>query len=526
MRLQNTVAGVAFLLLAGCGSPSEQSPQEARESNGGTVVVSNLADIDTPNDLISSGSSLVRDVERLLFLQLARELPGFEDGLPTYEPQLAERWEFSEDGRALTFFLRDARWSDGEPITAQDVVWTHEAQTHPEIAWRSARRKESIERVEAVNARTVRFHFSESYPQQLMDANRGAVLPRHAWAELPFSEWRSNAAWFSDRMIGSGPFVLSEWQPNQQIDLRRNPHYYKTGKPHLDRLVVRIIPEKVNQIQEILGGSIDYVQVVPADQLARLSENSDLEIDAYWGRQFDYVCWNVRHPVFADVRIRRALAMAIDRQAIIDSIYHGYGRVGVTPILSTTWAFDESIDPLPYDPAAARELLTEAGIAPGQLSFELVIQNGVRTYLDASTLIQAHLAKVGVEVVLRPIEFQTWVERVKGHDFEAAIGGWNIPTSLDMSFAFHTEEIGNYNFGSFSNAGLDRTLDEASRESDVGEKRRLLGEVQRILHLEQPYTFLWEIQRLDARSRRVVGAQPNSLTSYFNIDEWRVQEAD
>ena len=528
-RTQLTPLLLAALLA--CSPAVDESPGTGSEPvAGGTVVTTNLTDVDTLNDLISDGSVIARDVERMLFLRLARELDEFENGIPKLEPQLAERWEFSPDGLELTFHLREALWSDGEPITAEDVRWTWEAQTHPAVAWRGAQGKSAIREVEVVDERTVTFHFDRVYPGQLLDANDGSIFPRHVWSSLPFEEWRSNASWFVDRMVGSGPFRLSEWAPNQRIEMVRNEHHYLPDQPLLDRLVIQVIPEKTNQINQLLGGSVDLVQVVPPDQIERIEADSGLAVDAYWGRAFDYLCWNVEREPLDRSDVRRALTLGVDRQSIVDSVYRGYARVGVTSILTTTWAFDASLTPWPYDPAGARELLGAAGYEPGsegilqrqgdRLTLELIVQSGARAHVDAATLIQAHLGRIGVEVELRPLQFQAWLDRVKGNDFDVAIGGWNIPTTLDMTFAFHSDSIGGYNFGAFSNADLDRALDGARLASDIEEKRRYLEQVQGILHREQPYTFLWEPQRVNARSASLRGTRPNALSAYFDVGRW------
>ncbi len=533
MLRERLAAGLLLLCLVACGPAAESPPPASSPQSGGTVVTTVLTDIDTVNDLISSGSSHMRDVERFLFLELALENDDFRTGPSTYEPRLAERWEYSDDGRVLTFHLRAASWSDGTPITAEDVRWTWQAQTDPQVAWRRRSQKELIEDVEVVDARTVRFHFTKTYPDQFEHANIGGILPRHLWSELPFSEWRSAGRWFAEHMASSGPFVLRSWQPNEVLVLERNERYYRQGLPRLDRLVFRIIPEKTGQISQLLGGSIDYVQIVPPDQIERIESHPETAIEAFWGRQFDYLCWNTRHGPLGSAGLRRALTHAVDRQAIVDSIYRGYAKVGVSAVLSSTWAFDGTLEPWPFDRREAERLLAASGFedADGdrvlerdgeRLELELLVQNGNRVHLDAATLIQAQLADVGVALTMRPVEFQTWVEKVMGGDFEVAIGAWDIPSSLDMTFAFHTSEIGKFNFGGYSDPELDRILEAASSAADVDEKRRLLHQVQAALHRDQPYTFLWEPQKLDARHRRVRGNRPNALTSFYNIDEWWV----
>lgn len=523
-------AGLGALAVLACAAPE---PTEAPREQ--SLVFTNLVDITSINDLTRDGSIIGREIERFLFLQLVKEGVDPETRRPSWHPQLAESWEFSGDRRTLTFHLREASWSDGAPITAEDVRWTWEGQVHPEIAWRAARTKEKISDVEIIDPRTVRFHFEETYPDQLEDANTGVILPKHAWGARDFSEWRASGGWFQETIVSSGPFVLERWEPNQQVTMRRNPLYYREGRPKLDRLVLRVVPEKTGQISQLLGGSVDYVQIVPPDQLDRLEEHGDIEIDPYWGRNFDFICWNLLHEPLDDVRVRRALVQAMDRQAILDSIYQGYGRVARTSLLSTTWAAHPTLEPWPFSLKAAREGLESAGYrdsdgdgiierAGKPLTLELLVQNGNRSHLDAATLIQAQLARVGVELELRRVEFKTWLERSKAQEFEATFGIWEIPTSLNIRFAFHSESIGKYNFGSYSNQRLDELVERFEETSDFESRTQILREVQEILHEDQPYAFLWETQKLNARHRKVRDGRPNLLSPFINIDEWWIDD--
>jgi peptide/nickel transport system substrate-binding protein len=513
--------------LAACGEPSDAPPR----STGETLIVTNTVDIDAVNNLISEGATIARDVERLMFLQLVRERPASDAGPATFEPQLAESWEFSEDRLTLTFKLREAVWTDGTPITAENVRWTWTAQIDPAVAWRWAGEKKAVQDVEVVDARTVRFHFSEAYPEQLDDANDGAILPSHVWSELPFSEWRSNGRWFVDHMVSSGPFVLVRSESGQEVVLRRNESYYKEGLPKLERLAVRVVPDKGNQVSQLLGGTVGYLQGLPPAQIERVEANPAAEIDAFWGRALDYVCWNTRLPPFDDPRVRRALTRAIDRQTIIDSVFRGYARRAVSLILSTTWAFNDALEPWPYDPQRAREELEAAGFTDadgdGMLEWqgepfepELLVQAANQVHSDVATLIEVQLERVGIDLKVRPTEFQIWLGQLRDNDFEAAVGQWNTPTSLDPSFAFHTREAGHYNFGHFSNLELDALLDRLKEDVDVEERKRILYEIQEVLHQQQPYTFLWEPQRLNARTGRLRDSRPNELSSFYNIDEW------
>ena len=235
--------------------------------------------------------------------------------------------------------------------------------------------------------------------------------------------------------------------------------------------------------------------------------------------------------------VRRALTHAVDRQQIIDALFAGYARRSTSPILSSAWAHDATIEPWEHDPAEARRLLAAHGFADtdgdGTLerggepfSFELLINAGDRGQTDAATMIQEQLRGLGVEVRLRALEFNTWVERVLSRDFDAAMGGWNIDTSLNVGYAFHSDSIGEggYNFCGYSNPEVDRLIDEANRAVGVEDKRELLHRLQALLHDDQPYTFLWEPQKINARNRRIRDSRPNALSSFYNLAEWWVSD--
>ncbi|MDX1501398.1 MAG: ABC transporter substrate-binding protein [Thermoanaerobaculia bacterium] len=521
----------ALALLAACGG---ETPVEEPVGRTGTVVIARGADVGGVNPLIQRATAVNREIERrVLFEPLLEERVDLASGPPTFDPALAESWSFSDDRLTLTFTLREGlEWSDGAPLTAEDVRWTWQAQIDPHVAWAYATKKERIEDVEVVDPRTVRFHFSDTSGDQLADANEGVVLPRHRWGARPFSEWRSDATWFLDNLATSGPFTLVEWRPNEQLDLARNERYHREGLPRLDRLVFRVIPDKTSQINQLLGGEIDFVEQAPRDEVSRLERSDRVVVDSHWSRQYDYLVWNTRHPLFADPEIRQALTMSIDRQEIIDTLFAGYANLSVSPVLSVAWAFHRGIEPWPYDPQVARLILARKGFTAEEgaealaregeaLSFALLANAGNRVLLDVATMVQEHLRRVGIDARIETREFNTYVEQLQGGDFEAALGAWNIDTSLDLHYAFHTD--GEYNFGRYSSPELDALIDAARATDQIDEKRRLLHEAQEILHREQPYTFLVEPKRINARSSRLRGVRYSVLSSLDFLEEWWVE---
>ena len=497
------------------------------------MLVAASTDMGGVNELLSATGSFTQSVLRLMFLQLLQEQPDFDQHPPTFAPELAEQWAWSADGKILTLSLRqDVRWTNGAPVTAADVEWTWLAQTHEDVAWGHADAKDNIAAVEALDDYTVRVTYHERNVTQLADLNEGVILPRLAWSELPFADWRQNGDWFLDNLVTNGPFALESWDRQQQIVLSRNDDYYLSERPLLDAIVFRIVPQKVSQVGHLLSGEAQFVDHVPASEAARISERHDLEVLTYWASQYNFICWNTTRELFADAEMRRALTMAIDRQALIDALWFGHARVATSPIPSSIWAHNSEIQPWPYDPRAARTIFEDRGwedtdddglldLEGRPLAFELITNTSSAVRVDAAVMIQEQLRRVGIRLEIQRLEFNTLIEISLAHDFDAMLSGWTIDTSLDLDYAFHSESIEDgYNFGGFSDPEVDRLLDEV-RDLDTPEKQgRKLAEIQAILHQRQPYTFLWEPQRLTGTAIRLRDAQPNALDPFFGIDDW------
>src|SRR4029079_5041729 len=193
------------------------------------------------------------------------------------------------------------------------------------------------------------------------DANEGVILPKHVWSQLPFDQWRSRSDWFREHLVTSGPFLLESWTPQQEVVLKRNPRYYIPGLPKLDRVVVRIIPDQGNQVTQLLSGQVDFVPSLLPGDAERVRKSPSLHLVPIWYRSYVAIVWNNSKPLFADRDVRRALTLAIDRRALIDTLWGPSARESYSPIVQDAWAYDTNIHPWPYDPAESRRLLAAKG---------------------------------------------------------------------------------------------------------------------------------------------------------------------
>ncbi len=534
------VAGLGLILLAAaCGGPAERSGGE-RSDGEKTVVVAYSVDMQGVNELTTQSTGVMNAlIYHAWFLQLVDEQPDYEEGPPSFEPRLAKSYEFSDDRLDLTFHLRDdVTWSDGVPVTAEDVRWTWQAQTHPEVAWNSAEAKKRITDVEVVDPHTVRFHFSEAYSAQLLDAVLGVVLPKHAWSELPFSQWRQNNPWFLEHLVVNGPFTLESWEPQQRFVIRRNESYYQPGKPEVDRIVFQIAPDKDSRLAMLRSGQAHLEEFVNPADTAVVEADPGLRLLTHIPRFFFFVQWNVSRPLFATKKVRQALTMGIDRQEIVDSLYYGYADPACSPFPSNLWAHNKELKPWPYDPGRAKQLLAEEGWADTDgdgvldrdgkpFSFELVTNAESQVRVDILVMVQEHLKRIGVDVRTRSMEFNALLVPLSEHDFDAVMGGLAIDTSLNTEYFFHTNGIASsYNWGMYSNPEMDRLIEEANAQIDPLVAKPLYDQMQALLHEEVPLTFLYEQRRPAGVSNKLQGVAPNHISTFWEMIHWRLVDEE
>jgi peptide/nickel transport system substrate-binding protein len=519
-------AGVLVAVHSACPRPSPLRPDD-------TLVMGVLADIQSWNPYLTE-TRFSEDLLALVYPSLAVELADYQEHPPTFRPSLAESWSRSEDGLAIEFVLRnDVVWSDGTPVTADDVVFTFEIQKSPEVAWYASYVKDFIESVEKVDDHIVRFVFNQRYPYQLMDANEGLIIPAHAWRDIPPAEW-SSTSWL-DRVVGAGPYLPSAHTPQQEIVMVANESYGLGPRAAVDTIVWRIVPDQLSLTGQTLNGQFDFVYAVPPEDAEKIAAQPDLRLVSYADRGYTHICWNTTRPGLDNPEVRRALTMAIDRQAIIDIVFLGFAEPSLGPILSGMWAFDPEIERVPFDPDAAAALLADQGWTDSDgdgivdragepFSIELLTNSENRMRQDISVLVAGYLQKIGVAVTPRTVEWGTLLARLDAGEFDGSVNRWVEPTQIDLEDVWHTppEGVPTSNYGRYSNAEVDRLIAEVAANPPLEVQRRIYRRIQALIVADQPYTFLAEGQRLNALHSRVANAVLNDTTPYFNLEQWEL----
>jgi peptide/nickel transport system substrate-binding protein len=463
----------------------------------------------------------------LLFMALTSTNPDFSHG-----PALAKSWEFSKDHLELTFKLRDdVFWTDGVKTTAHDVKFTYERQIDPKIGWSAIKWKEHIKEVVVLDDYTVKYVFKTLYPYQLMDAAVGVILPKHLLEKVPSEEWKSHE--FNRKPVGNGPFKLKEWKAQQFIEVEANDKYWR-GRPPLDRIIFKVIPDQENLVLQLKSGQIDLMEGVPPRFYKDLSKLNTLTAYVYPSRNYSYIGWNLKEPLFQSKKVRHALTMAINRQEIINALFFEFGEVCKGPVSPIIWAFNPNLPAFPFDPAKAKQLLAEEGWKDSdgdgwldkdgkRFEFSIKTNKGNQIREDIAVILQDQLKKVGIKVNLNILEWTIFSGDLNKKNFQASIAGWSVGLKMEMTTIFHTKSIPDkFNFVSYSNPEFDQLNDAASMEMDREKARKMWWRAQELIVDDQPYTFLYIPKQINTLSSRFKNVQMETVGWSYNLEQWWV----
>jgi peptide/nickel transport system substrate-binding protein len=522
------VAGAAILAACGGGGEAgEQADAEGVPADGDMLVVGLTTDLDTMFPPISN-SRTASDVYGHIYWYLMRSEPDFIH----FRPGLADSFSFSEDSLQVTFYIHPGiTWHDGAPFTAEDVVFADGVCRAPEINWSAVSWLDHITDVEAVDSLTVRFTYDERYMYQVVDANVCYPLPKHILGDVPFAEMKDHP--IGRAPVGNGPFRFLSWNPGEEVVIEANPDFV-LGRPHLNRIAFRIIPEATNLATQIQNGDVDlWPQFTPPSFYPQFNSDPDLVVHSYPGRSYTYLAWNTQDPLFQDQRVRQALTLATNRAEIVEALLYGQGQVGTQPLISTIWAHDPTIEPYPFDADSAMALLEAAGWTDAdgdgirekdgrKLSFAMKTNTDNRMRVDIVTVLQQQFKAVGAEVRPDPLEFNTFIEELLAKDFQAAVAGWSVGIKAELQPTFGEGEL--FNFVSADDPELQRLIIEAELTRDMDAAKVLWSQAQRIIVDEAYYTFLFQLNDLHAIDRRFQNVDMNAYGWGFNIEEWYVPE--
>src|SRR6059036_3107086 len=405
-------------------------------------------------------------------------------------PLLAESWEVSKDGLTWTFKLKKGvKWHDGKPFTARDVAFTFYSVLDPKVttphrayfdalagfpeltAKDNPKKPEelAVRPIEVVDDHTVRFRLrypSGSFLAVLVNPRAG-IVPEHILKGADL-----NTAEFNRRLIGTGPFKLVEWRRGERLVMEANTEYHG-GRPALDHLIFRIIPDSVVLLQELRAGGVDFIENPPLTEVARLKQTPTLKVLVADNTSYTYFGWRQDLAPFTDVRVRRALYHAIDVPSIVREALQA--EAGFKP--------------------GADGVLTKDG---KRFSFSVRHDQANQSVKDTAVIVQEFLKRVGVEAHLEPLDWPTFVKKLFASDFEGIVVGWTNHHDPDP-FAYtiwHSSQWRLRNFAHYKNARVDEALEAARRTANTAERKKHYAELSKLLMEDAPYVFLYFPQQV------------------------------
>lgn len=504
------------------GKYDQDSSSEIK--NGGTIVIGITGDVDSFNPLFGESVS-AQEITHMLLLGLADLNDKSE-----FAPEIATHWQHSDDFLKLTYFLRkDAKWSDGMPITAEDVKFTFDLLRDPKVASPRQGYTEYIKNVVVVDSHTVSFEFTEAYPAQIFDT-AGEVLPKHILENADRASLRNHE--FGRQPISSGPFKLAKWESQQYIELVPNENYFGE-KPLLDKVIFKIVPDNANLLIQLESGEVDMVSGIPPSEINRLKKNNtNIDIHQVSGRMYYYIGYNEKNELFKSANVRRALTQAINRDKIIEGILYGFGSKCLGPLPPiVSWAYNEDVQEIPYDLNIARETLKAEGWIDSdgdgtidkdgkKFEFSLMVNTGNQVKSDIAVVVQSQFEAVGIKMNIQTFEWNNFLDHIQNRDFDASIGGLSSSYYIDPTPVFHSSATNMFNSVSYSNPEVDRLIESGRQEMDQTKAAKTWKKFQELVYYDQPYTFLFWKDTAVGVNNKFKNVTPIALSSVYNIEKW------
>lgn len=521
MRKLATLLFAAAFLLGGCTREKPLPPAQTTTTTttaaapappvpraGGRLIRRLESDPSTLNYVLQGTED-----ERQVLQYIYDPLIDFDQNLNPIAGTAA-RWEILDGGKTYVLHIDPrAVFSDGTPVTAADVVFTLstilDQQSMQFASWFDGLDREQTR---AVDEKTARIVFREARVTQLFAFNIG-VLPQHIYGKGNFKKNRA--------VIGNGPYVLARRQTGRSILVERNAKYWREA-PLIDSVLFRVIGDDNVAWSALQRGDI-HVTRVNNDTWFRVKDEpavtAKIAFHDVYPLAYNAVPWNLKDPLFQDVRVRRALAMSYDRQAIIDQLYHGHARAISGPFTPDSWANNPAVNPIERNAEAAKGLLASAGWRDTNgdgildrdgkpFSFNMLISAGSKPSADQSQIYQDALRRIGVEMSITTLDGAAYFDRILQGNYQAALMSWSIDPDPDPYSLFHSSQKppDGLNIVGYQNAEVDHLLERGRTEFDRGRRVEIYHQLHEILSADQPYLWMMQVGfkwAVDKRVQRV-----------------------
>jgi peptide/nickel transport system substrate-binding protein len=442
---------------------------------GGTLTVAMINDSKSLDPTFQ-----VNFTERQPLYMIFNTLVGLNPDF-TIKPELAERWETSADGKTLTLFLRSGiKFHDGTVFDAAAAKWNLERRIDPKVNSPSRQQlNEVLDAIETQGTDTLVLHLKSVAPSLLgMLAQREGFMISPASAEKYGENLGQNP-------VGTGPFIFRSWTPNQQIVVERNPDYWEPGKPYLDKVVFMLISNSAVAVPRLLTKEADFVSGLTPLDIRPIENKSGIKLSPSPGSRWLALQMRVDKPPFDNLKLRQAMAYAIDRKRMIDIIMNGKATIAEGYVPPGLWWYDETVKSYPFDQAKAKALLSELG-AGAQVELTLSTPT-VPIYQQISQLAQEELKAVGLNVTIKPVSTSDWLPQLISGAINFLPTRWTQRPDPDGLFTYLFHSKSSYNTSRYVNLEVDRLLEEACSSSDRDRRVALYKQAQTHMAHDLPF---------------------------------------
>jgi len=426
-------------------------------------------------------------------------------------PGLAERWDVPDPVTYVFHLHPGARFHDGRPLTSRDVKWTFDSLLQGKIRSTKAAVYRYVDHIDATDDATVVFHMKEPDATLLWNLSDGAIgiVPQGSGDEV------------TQHPIGSGPFKFVSAETDRDVVLERNDQYWGE-KAKLARVRFAVVPDETTEALELRKGSgdVEINAYLTPDTVVTLARDPNLVIETGPGTRLAYLGFNLRDPILKDVRVRQAIAFALDRKPMIEYLWRGFAQPARSILPVQSWAYNGNVPAYEHDPVKAKELLDAAGYpAVNGVRFHIAVKSST----DANTrlmfaVMQQQLRDVGIALDIRSFEFATFFSDVQHGAFQMYglrwIGGNEDPDIFE--YAFHSSKFppNGANRDYYSNPKVDALIDRARREIDPKARKPIYADVQSILAEDLPYINLWYLDNVLVHTKRVRNLRLNPAGNF------------
>jgi peptide/nickel transport system substrate-binding protein len=435
-------------------------------------------------------------------------------------PALASSYEFIDNTHLVIKLKKNVLWHDGKKFTADDVIFTYEKINDPKVFTTIKSNFKEVKSLSKIDDYTVEVVYKKPYFKALEIWMFG-VIPKHILKD----EKDLMTSSFNKHPIGTGSYRLDSFKLGSDIRLYAFDKYFE-GKPKINELNFKFLPDPSTSFLYLKQNKLDLGSLTPLqiDRQIDKEFKKNYQIIEKPAFAFDYLGFNLKKKKFKDINVRRALSLAIDRQEIIDILFFGHGEVCNGPFLPGTFAYDDTVKPIKQNIVEAKRLLKLAGYDENHpLSFEVITNTGNDTRINTTQIIQYQLAKIGVKMKIRVMEWQAFLNTVvHPRNFEAIVLGWNLALMPDAYPLWHSDSMkkGRFNLVSYSNKEVDDLIVKGSTTIDKKELSKIYKKIFRIIAHDTPYLFLYIPNSITVVSKKIKNIEPSFIGITHNQKDW------